>query len=208
MYSRDLPRHATASADAQRDDWRRRAFNLDHAWLTADEVRSLIPLDPAAGKSYPVPWPIIRRLARFHLIDNVRGEVSMWREEDVKEAVLTATVERVDGPRIAVRLAGRVRNAARGAWPIEGNGPPVETERGYTCELLGYAAFDRERAAVERFDLVALGSRWGATQYNVRSDDMGPAPLGIAFELAAGVAADRTPPQGSGRDYFGAARAS
>lgn len=208
VYSRDLPRPRGESAGAERDDWRLRAWNLDHAWLTADEVRSLIPSDPAAGKSYPVPWPIVRRLARFHLIDNVRGEVSMWREEDVKEAVLTATVERVDGARIAVRLAGRVLNKARGAWSIEGNGPAVGTERGYDAQLLGYAAFDRERAVVERFDLVAIGSRWGATQYNVRGDDLGPAPLGIAFELAAGVAADRTPPQGSGWDYFGAARAS
>ena len=32
--------------------------------------------------------------------------------------------------------------------------------------------------------MVALGTRWGGTQYNRRADDLEPGPLGVAFTLA------------------------
>ena len=42
----------------------------------------------------------------------------------------------------------------------------------------------REEQAQERSDLVAAGPRWGATQFNGRYDDEGPAGMGVLFTLA------------------------
>ena len=44
------------------------------------------------------------------------------------------------------------------------------------------------------FQIVALGTRWGATQYNVRSNDRDTAPIGYAFTLAGDTPAERLAP--------------
>ena len=77
-------------------------------------------------------------------------------------------------------------------------------ERGFDAELLGYATFDREAERFTRFDLLAVGTRWGGTTYNVRSNDTDPAPLGIAMTIAGTEYRDRTPPHASRRSYFDA----
>ena len=44
--------------------------------------------------------------------------------------------------------------------------------------------FDVERGRFTRFDLVAIGTRWGGTTHNARGRDLDPAPVGYAFTLA------------------------
>ena len=70
VYTRDLPR----TPDTRPDDWRRDAVNYDHAWFTREEAESLLPPDAVVGARHPVPPAIVRRLARFHLLDTARGE--------------------------------------------------------------------------------------------------------------------------------------
>ena len=45
-----------------------------------------------------------------------------------------------------------------------------------------------------RFELVAVGTRWGAGSCNLRHDDTGPAPLGVLLQLAGDSPAERLPP--------------
>src|SRR5207249_1375401 len=70
VYTRDLPRET----DTRPEDWRRSAVNHDHAWFTKAEAASMVPERASVGDRSPVPPAIVRRLARFHLIDNTRGE--------------------------------------------------------------------------------------------------------------------------------------
>ena len=53
---------------------------------------------------------------------------------------------------------------------------------------------DLARQVDSRFDLVAVGTRWGGTVFNVRREDVAPAPMGIAITLAGRAARDRTAP--------------
>ncbi len=39
-------------------------------------------------------------------------------------------------------------------------------------KLLGSARFDRKQGRFVGFEVVAVGTRWGATQYNVRGNDL------------------------------------
>jgi hypothetical protein len=41
---------------------------------------------------------------------------------------------------------------------------------------------------------VAVGTRWGGTQYNSRADDLDPAPMGLSFTLAGTSPAEHVPP--------------
>jgi hypothetical protein len=192
--TRDLPR---PEAGAPPDDWRGKAWNQDLAWFKKEEARAFVPDDPKPGARRDVPASLVRRLATLSLVDNVRGETDPYKEQHVERAELVATVGAVEGGRVTLRLEGATRCVARGRWSIDGYrdmNKPSAQERGFESRLLGSADFDLKQGRFTRFDLLAIGTRWGATQYNVRTRDLGPAPIGASFELAGAGPADRVVP--------------
>lgn len=199
---RDLPRQE----DTRADDWRKNAWNLDFAWFTRDEAHTLVPTERTAGARTEAPQPLLNRLARFHLRDVVRGEAPVWPQEALRHARLESEITAVDGPdgaTIQLRLTGAVRLDTTLRWVAPESGQQFEVPAGFDCTLAGEATWDAPRGAFTRFDLVAAGSRWGRTQYNSRGEDLGPAPMGVAFSLAGAEPRDRTPPhQILHREYF------
>jgi hypothetical protein len=205
VYSRDLPREV----DTRPEDWRRHAVNSDHAWFTRQEAQSLLPIEPGAGDRYPAPPVFVQRLARFHLIDNVRGETPMWHEDEVCHADMTLEVTGVTPERVDLRLEGAVRSVGHGTWAVRPFREKLDnTERGYDCQLRGFLTFYRAKAQFARCDILAVGTRWGGSEHNVRWDDLDAAPMAVAFELAGNTPADRTPPQGSHSAYWEVGKAS
>ena len=179
MYTRDLPRE-----DAPKD-WRAGAWNQDAAWVHPREIAGLVPaLEPGASRE--VPADLVRRIARCHLVDNVFGQTLAYRDDEIREAALTATVEKVEGGRAWIRFEGRVRAEAEGRWAMRGLRREVkDMTRGYDARLRGWGVFVPGEGRFAELSMVAVGDRWGGTQYNVRDDDLGPAPMGVAFVLAA-----------------------
>src|SRR5437868_5918567 len=53
----------------------------DHLWIYADEVREMLA---AGAGEFPLPRALAARIARFHLVDNVRGEPEMWEPDQVR----------------------------------------------------------------------------------------------------------------------------
>jgi hypothetical protein len=204
VFSRDLPREV----DTRPDDWRREAVNTDHAWFTHEEALSLLPPVPRVGDPYPAPSVFLQRLARFHLIDNVRGETPMWRPDEVCRAEMTLEVTDAAPDRVDLRLDGAVRNVGHGTWAVRPFREKLDnSERGYDCRLVGFLRFDRTLFHFTRCDVLAVGTRWGGSEHNVRWDDLDPAPMAVAFEMAGKTPADRTPPQGSSVSYWEVGRA-
>jgi hypothetical protein len=191
VYTRDLPR------DTPGEGWRGKAWNQDYAWFTKKEVRQFLPGHPRVGQKHDVPAELIRRIARCHLVDNVRGQTSPYDERHVEKALLGAEVTAVDGDVVALRLEGQTRAAAEGRWPVRGyrdsRGPAVQ-KRGFETRLLGKASYDVKKERFVTFELLAVGTRWGATQFNVRSGDPGPAPIGALFTLAGDGPGERVAP--------------
>ena len=151
------------------DHWRKifqTALSRDNLWISADEHRALVRGD--------VPLSLQHRIARFHLVDNTRGEPPMWDQEEIRESEMKL----VDG-----RLRGSVHlETGRG-------------DRGYQAKLKGIV--EVKDGVVRRFDMVALGQFWGEGTYT-RGAPQGKFPLAISFTLADGSdVADRIPPQGS-----------
>ncbi len=201
VHTRDLPRpHGGQSAPPE--DWRANAWNLDFAWFTQDEARQFVPENPAVGQVHVVPDPLIRRLARLHFVDNVRGQTPVYREHEVEAARLTSTVTGLEGgQRMSLRLEGQVRLCAEGVWPVNDRydaDNPQPNRRGFDARLLGYATWDGEQQRFIAFEMVAVGTRWGGTQYNRRHDDLTPSPLGIALTLAGDTPAERVAPAAFG----------
>ncbi|HEY6564124.1 MAG TPA: hypothetical protein VIY86_06480 [Pirellulaceae bacterium] len=191
VYSRDLPREQAPS------DWRGRSWNQDFAWFRAEEAATLVPSDSHQGAEAAVPEALIRRLARLHLVDNVRGQTDFFAEQDVKQASLASKVTAVTGDLVSLEYRGNTHTQAEGRWPVAGFRQGIADEpqkRGYIAEWLGTATFDRRQRRFVAFELVVLGDRWGGTQFNGRADDLDPHPMGIAFTLAKDIPAERVAP--------------
>lgn len=191
VISRDVDR---AEAEA---GWRGRAWNMDFAWFRADEVARMLPDDVREAQAYEVPQDLVRRLTRCHFVDNVRGQTSLFREERVQVAKLTATVSRIRGGMASVRFSGSSVAAESGTWSVNGfhdAAEPTKQTRGIDVQILGRAEFDLKRRRFESFELVAVGLRWGGTQYNGRGDDLSPAPIGFLLSKAGDSPAERVAP--------------
>jgi hypothetical protein len=172
----------------------------DHLWLTAADVQALTPAGAQVGARLALTGALLERIMRFHLTDNTRGEPPMWTKDEVRQSDWTLTVTEATAQRVQLRLEGNVllataADAARAA-------------RGYDVRLLGYIGLDRQKGALDRFDLVAVGDHWGEGPFT-RNARKGRTPLGVAFELAQEeTAASRVPPQAA-RDlnaYLGTGR--
>jgi hypothetical protein len=175
VHSRDLPRATPGTG------WRGKAWNQDYAWFTSKEVQQLLPHPLKVGQKQDVPAALIRRLACVHLVDNVRGQTIPFEDSHVKDARLTVAATAESGGVVALRLEGQTRAAE-------------DTRRGFETRLLGKASCDAKTGRFLTFELVAVGTRWGATQFNFRRGDLDPAPLGILFTLAGDGPGERVAP--------------
>lgn len=203
---KDLPRQVKARP------WRfRDSHNQDYVWFWREEMLSMVPPDAVAGESFPTPEGVVRRLVRFHLIDSVRGETSPWPSEALRDVEMALTVTGVTPEWVDLELFGHADLCEEGDWCTF---PPRESvykrgemccvirERGFDAKLLGYLSFYRQAQRFARFDLVAVGSRWGATTFNNRREDVERAPMGVAMTIAGREERDRTPPHAIRRSYF------
>jgi len=135
----------------------------DHLWILKDEIESL-----AAGR---FPDRLAKRIARFHLIDNTRGEPPMWAPAEVKELAL----EMKDG-----RVTGRAKLES-------GDG-----DRTFATGVARVVEFRDGKLA--KFDLVTSGRFAGEGQFT-KNAPTGPFTLGVAFTISKGGEASKVAPQ-------------
>lgn len=158
----------------------RSATGRDHLWITASEI--------AALREGRLERSLALRIARFHLIDNTRGEPPMWDADEVEGLDLElrpAAAEAVDGARSI--LTGRVRL--------------LSGDRARRCDAIIHGWIEADADALRRFDLVARCRFEGEGRYTPNAPP-GPFTLVVATRLAQGSTADRVPPQAA-RDLRG-----
>jgi hypothetical protein len=200
VNTRDLPRDPP-----QEGRWAD-AWNQDFAWFTKDEAEQYLADKIEPERTREVPLTLIERLARFHLLDNVRGQTSPFPARAIEDATLTSRVTAVDGDVVSLRLEGRTKAVQKGDWSIRGFDDmdrPSGQQRGMELKLLGSARFERKQGRFVGFEVLAVGTRWGGTQYNCRDNDLAPAPFGVVLSLAGASPADRVAPEHF-RGYGGA----
>ena len=149
----------------------RSAVSRDNLWITEEEHDALL--------KGSILRKLRTRIARYHLVDNTRGEPDMWKQEEIRDVQLT--------------LANGV---------ITGSAH-LETEdgaRGYIANLRGKVEVTDDR--VTNLTLVAHGDCWGEGRFTGGAPK-GKFPLAVTFRLADGSdTADAIPPQGS-RGWLG-----
>lgn len=169
----------------------------DFLWLTNNEVKSLVPADAKSGQSLPMPVAIANRIARFHLLDNTRGEPDFWKKDHVRTNTMTLTVTAVTADTIELRLDGAVLLAT--------NADANKADRGYDVKLRGELRYSKKTDAFDRFDVAAIGEHWGDQPYEGKARP-GKTALGVAFSLVdVTKPGNSIPPQGVRYDppYWG-----
>jgi hypothetical protein len=184
VFVRDLPRKTGPVESKLADMW-----NHDFAWFTREEVRSMIPMTPTPDQRYRIPEKLVRRLARFHLLDSVRGinDARPFDDKHVEKAEMYMSVVKVEGDVLHLNIEGATRAVEPPLADAVGSGRPDEKERGFEARLLGHATVDTRQTKFISFDLVAIGPRWGGRGYahSMRQDDLGPQPMGFAFRIVS-----------------------
>lgn len=172
---RDLPRgpgdksgQRITQVDRSRDgmfEFAKWAWNEN--WIGLPSAAAWVP---SGAAEEAVPPAIVQRIAREVLVDNVRGQAQGWQVGEVKVAELSKRRLSSSGGNVRIEYRGRVR--------LEGGG------RGYDATLYGQGVWNG--SAFTALDLVASGQRWGASRFNQREQDPGPAPMGVALSLYKG----------------------
>ena len=164
----------------------RERLNRDHVWITAGEARGWLPADPKVGDKHIVAPTILERLARFHLVDNVRGQTLPFAREDVAGSRIVTQITGVNDARVQFTVKGQTKGLTDGTWLMGDNDwkPKEKFPRGVTTEIVGYGTYDRATGQFTELRFVAWGERTGRTNLNGRpKDDVGPAKIGWVFEL-------------------------
>ena len=167
--------------DQKRERWP--DSNLDYAWFRKSEARSMLPDKPKQGTTHNVPDKLVKRLARFHLLDNVHAlNYTFFPKEAIEKARLISTVLQIEGDLVSLSFEGETRASLVSPKKI-----------GYEPKLLGRAAFNLKKQEFVSFELVAVGLRWGLGNCNQRHNPT-PALMGIVLTLAGDSQAERLPP--------------
>ena len=111
---RDLPEDDNPFA-ARAERW-----NRDPVWFSRDEAAGWLPETLEVGASTPVDPRVTQRLARFHLVDNARGQTLPYAPDEV-EASLEVRVVAIEGARVELAILGTTRADSDGVWRLGDN---------------------------------------------------------------------------------------
>ena len=133
-----------------------------------------------------IPDPLAARLARFHLVDNARGQTLPYAVEEVRQAWIEVEVTGREGNIVELELRGATEMVAEGPWLLGEClwKPKREFPRGIETTLAGRATFDLDAHTFTVFEAIAFGRRFGRSNMNGRGKDATPSVVGFHFALA------------------------
>lgn len=178
----------SAGAPAPRH-WKGIGGNRDHAWFTKQERDQLLPTVRRSGQSVAWPRHLAARFVAAHLLDTVRGQTTAFRPGQVKTAELTTTIESIKKGVATLRITGESHCAS--------------DAHGVKTRLYGRASLSTKTGRFTRFDVLCLGTRWGATRFNFRggdrtTDDRKPSSIAFFVRLAGKEPGARVAPSHHG----------
>ena len=161
---RDLPRGENQRPSSARFN---NPYNLGWYDFSASEAKAF---QTDSKEGVKIPEPVFRKFATLTLKDAVRGQCSQFKPQDLKEGSLTTKlVSKSDG---------------RSTYRLSGTAKLDDGQRSFDAKLHGLVAMEDSKFV--RFDLVAAGQRTGKSGANGRETDLGPAPMGVAYQLYDG----------------------
>ena len=135
-------------------------------WIGLPDACAFVP---SGVGSEQVDAAVVSRICQEVLVDNVRGQAQTWKPNEVMESSITMRRLSVSAGVHKISYTGKVRMAAG--------------SRGYDASLYGEGEWNASKGAFESFEIVVMGMRRGASRFNRRENDSGPAPMGVTLSL-------------------------
>lgn len=156
----------------------------DHLWITPQDVDSI-------ALSNSIPQNVQYRLARFHLVDNVRGEPDHWTREQVKS--------------LKMELGKRMKVGNSVSYAITGDFS-MQTDnglRGIAGKLRGRLEIDTAKKVVKEWKVYSEATAWGQSTYTP-NPPAGKFSMVFAMVNVKDTMSDVVPPQAIffGNEYF------
>ena len=197
VYSRIAP------LPAGLDELRRRRngqLGRDHLWLLKSDAAEVLSRLKQA-KEADAPEALSRRLCRYHLTDNVRGESDLWEPENVRKRTFTMSTLAETQTSVTVRLVGAFAMLISG---IKVEGRNKRSEMGLEGTLEGVLEIDKAKGTFTGAKLYASATGWGASTFTP-DEPPGRFPVKFAMVVASDAVSREVAPQGvmhSGRDEY------
>jgi hypothetical protein len=162
----------------------------DHLWILGSDLKK-IAAAAASGSAFQMPQDLRMRIARFHLLDNVRGQPDPWLVSEVKKASIRMTPVGRRGGDMIYKLEGSfaMRNSSG--------------DRGLEGSLTGELEIDVARNRVSWLRMIADGTAWGESKFTAHGP-VGKYPLMIAMMNVDDTLSRTVDPDGAslGDQYF------
>ncbi len=154
----------------------------DHFWILRDELQQITSSIQDNGRPFALPSPLVARMVRFHLIDNVRGEPDMWKPEEVKQKNFSA------------RYVGG--NASAKFYEFHGDfgQRTSDGKRGLQGSIDGRFQVAITQLKISQFRAFAQMKAWGASRFTPGAP-AGQFPLLTAMVEANDQVSQVVPPQ-------------
>lgn len=188
VYSRIVPLPEGTAQDSFN-----RGVGRDHLWITKEEQIAMVK-SLSGAETADLPGTLSKRIVRFHLTDNVRGESDLWDGDHVKKR--SFKISRIaETPEIlTVGLAGSFSMLMPKRKRDEK--PHLVPEMGYDGTLEGILQIDKARQIVTVAKIFASGDAWGESVFTPGAPK-GKFPLKIAMVLADDAVSRAIAPQGA-----------
>jgi hypothetical protein len=161
--------------------WLNNGPGRDFLWIYQDEVKKMLTAKPNGG-TIKIPASLALRIARYHLMDNIRGTPDMWAASEVKNALFTARIVRDSANERSLAFSGSFKMAANSG------------KRGYEGTIDGEIAINTEKVEVARFRAYASGKAYGDGTYTPNAPK-GAFNLVVAMIEARDAVARVVPPE-------------
>ncbi len=158
------------------------APDRDFIWVLREEVKEIVQLARQGGE-FALPRPMVGRLVRYHLVDNLGGRTQFFMgAREVKRADFRARVLRV-GPRfLELSLNGTYASTQeKNAFGIEG-------------EIQGELRIDTQTLRITRLRAFATSQAWGGPVNGAETPPPGKFKIIHALTEADDVIARNVPP--------------
>lgn len=158
-------------------------------WLTEEECKSLLSMNPTKGQTHKVPAKLVKRIGLYGLVPQSLWVVEeSWKPNSMREGELQLKVEEVTEQTIRMRLHGSLLLTGPGIlheWP---NRKFIKNlENRYDARVEGNLEYDRVKQKIVRWDMTTLGDfsgRWFAGNKGWKeATSEAPLFLGFAFEI-------------------------
>jgi hypothetical protein len=201
VYSRITPLPAGLDELHRR---RNGQLGRDHLWLLKGEAAEIVAKLRKAAEA-EAPESLSKRLCRYHLTDNVRGESDLWGPGHVKKRSFVVKRIAETETTMTVQITGTYAMLMTG---IRVEGRDKKTDMGLEGTLEGLFEIDKAQGTWKGATLYASATGWGASTFTP-DEPPGRFPVRFAMVVATDPVSRQIAPQGvmhSGREEYLAPR--